>query len=41
MEPQDPDMPAKNKRGALAGFSNTAQGVIGKVEAHVVLVVKF
>ena len=41
MELQDLDMHAKDERGALAGFSNAAQGVIGKVEAHVVLVVKF
>ena len=41
MELQGLDIPAKNERGALAGFSNAAQGVIGKVEAHVILVVKF
>ena len=41
MESRDPDTPAKNERDALAGFSNAAQGVIGKVDAHVILVVKF
>ena len=41
MELQDLDMPAKNERGALAGFSNAAQGVIGKVDAHVILVMEF
>ena len=41
MELQDLDMPAKDEWGALAGFSNDALGAIGKIDAHVVLVVKF
>ena len=41
MELQDLDMPAKDERGALAGFLNAALGAIGKIDAYVVLVVKF
>ena len=41
MESRDPGTPAKNKRDALAGFSNAAQGVIGKVDAHVIFVMGF
>ena len=41
MDPRDPGMHAKNERDAPVGFSNAVQGVIGKTDAHVVLVVKF
>ena len=40
MDPKDPGRHAQRERGALAGGSLAAQGVIGEIDAHVVLVAK-
>ena len=40
MDPKDPGRHAKSERGAPDGGSLAVQGVIGEIDAHVVLVAK-
>ena len=40
MDPKDPGRHAQRERGALDGGSLAAQGAIGEIDAHVVLVAK-